>query len=112
MKESVYSNGLVKMLRSRLPGSVVFKHADALTAGIPDISVTWNGRTTWLEVKVGRIVGRGVQALTIQRLALAGRCWYVVYSGKSVVTIVDPLGNVVVNGTGHETVVAWIRSQS
>jgi len=49
--ESEYTRKLVKKLRRRLPKSVIFKFNDRLTGGIPDLSVTLNGLTTWLEAK-------------------------------------------------------------
>lgn len=42
---------LVKAIRAQLPGAVVYRHEDTFTAGIPDVSVTWEGVTSWWEVK-------------------------------------------------------------
>ena len=33
------------------PGAVVTKYNDRSTSGIPDASVTWGGRTIWMEFK-------------------------------------------------------------
>jgi len=63
---------LAKALRQAMPGSVVFRHEDVMTAGIPDISVTWHGRTFWLELKAFGGKTRGIQALTIGRLGRVG----------------------------------------
>jgi len=60
---------------------VVIRHEDHLTHGIPDISVTGNKKTVWIEVKFGdpKFESRGIQELTMKRLALAGLAFYVVY---------------------------------
>jgi len=81
MKESDLSRALVKVLRAGMPDGVVFKHADTITAGIPDISVTWHGVTSWLEIKHAHpsIIDRGIQALTLKQLGAAGRAHYVIY---------------------------------
>ncbi len=52
--EATVVRDIVKGLRSRLPGAVVFKHADISTAGIPDISISYRNHTTWVEVKLLR----------------------------------------------------------
>jgi hypothetical protein len=38
-------------LEKKLPGVVVFKIQDYMTAGIPDLAVSYNDRITWIEVK-------------------------------------------------------------
>ncbi len=90
MKEGEVNRRLVKALRKELPGAVVFKHADQITAGVPDISVTWRRRTAWVEVKVIRqgktFQSRGLQDMMMHRLSLAGHAFYVVYYEKTNVT--------------------------
>lgn len=51
MTEAQFTRALVHDLRQVLDRTVIFKHNDRLTAGVPDLSVTYHGRTTWLEVK-------------------------------------------------------------
>lgn len=51
MTESQLTAKLVAHVRKHRPHAVVFKHNDRITAGIPDLSVTVNERTTWLEAK-------------------------------------------------------------
>ena len=51
MRESDLKRRLVKAILATHPGAVVYRHEDAFTAGIPDISVTWAGLTSWWEVK-------------------------------------------------------------
>jgi hypothetical protein len=72
---------LLKLLKSELPSAIILKHANYVTAGIPDITVTLHGRTSWWEVKhaTPRIVGTGIQLLTARRLASQGDCHYIVY---------------------------------
>lgn len=81
---------LVKLLRKDLPGSVIFKHADRVTAGIPDLSVTWHHRTTWLEVKYAnpKIVDHGLQNFVMKQLAISGSAYYVVYDHPEYRTLV------------------------
>lgn len=86
MREKSPVNAL-RLALSELPGAEVIKHADAATGGIPDLSVTYNGRTSWLEVKLLR---RGQtleseleprQLATCRRLerASGARCWIVAF---------------------------------
>jgi hypothetical protein len=84
MNEQAVTRKLIENLATELPGSVVLKHTDQFTSGVPDLTVTWGWLTTWIEVKVVRkgqegIIGRGAQTLTMQRLAKVGSAWYVVY---------------------------------
>jgi hypothetical protein len=43
---------LARKVRALLPGADVTKHADFMTAGVPDLSVTLGDRTSWFEAKV------------------------------------------------------------
>lgn len=80
--EHTLLDGLQSVLK-RIPEqeAVVIKHADAFTAGYPDLSITMNGRTIWWEAKYAKptIKGTGLQLLTARRLAKVGECWYIVY---------------------------------
>ena len=89
MLEGQLSSGLVAAL-NELPGFVAIKHNDARTAGIPDISLTGLGRTSWIEVKRGKLTSRSLQRLTLHRLheASGGRAFYVLYSARG--TFVAP----------------------
>lgn len=52
MKESDFLSRVLKDVKYYLEGrGVVFKHNDRITRGIPDASVSYCGRTTWLEAK-------------------------------------------------------------
>jgi len=77
-----------------LPGSVVIKHADAFTSGVPDLSVTWKGKTSWLEIKYANpeIIERKIQNLMMKRLSIQGSAWYVIYDCvENRTVIVNPL---------------------
>ena len=69
MNEAYLKGCLVKALRHEMPGSVVYRHEDQFTAGIPDISVTWREHTAWIEVKFDR-PGRRAKITPAQQLAL------------------------------------------
>jgi hypothetical protein len=77
---------------------VVFKHSDSVTAGIPDVSFTWRGYTSWLEVKFVRPEekskrGSLLQEDVLRRLSRAGhRAWWIVFSERGV-EIIDPVSN-------------------
>ena len=81
MNEKSLVLALVKVLRVELQNCVIFKHADRVTAGIPDLSVTWRRRTTWLEVKYAnpKVVDRGLQNFVMKQLAISGSAYYVIY---------------------------------
>lgn len=81
MTEADLKRHLVKTIVSTLPNAVVLNHTGAMHAGIPDLSVTWNGHTTWWEVKHAHptIASRGVQDLMMTRLSKTGTAFYVIY---------------------------------
>jgi hypothetical protein len=54
MNESNIVQKTIKDLKRLLPGAVIHKHNDLSTAGIPDISINYRMRTTWVEVKYVR----------------------------------------------------------
>lgn len=122
--ELKYSRELVACFDTLLKNAEVFKHTDILTGGIPDMSATWGGFTTWLEVKVDRgkgIEGRGIQHETACRLERLGSCWYVVYTKQpghpQMTRIVKPsfvslhgyIHSHEFNGIAHSAVVQFIR---
>lgn len=118
MKEVDLVLALVRKLAEKLPGAVVFKHADTMTAGIPDISVTWGGVTTWLEVKYAnpRIEHQEAQALIMARLRVIGRAYYVIYDEPTRTIRVTAPGDdftplLVERGFKHEVVADFIRGR-
>jgi len=57
-------------LKKVLEGSVVLRHEDIFTAGIPDFSITWNGKVCWIEAKHANpsLKGKKIQLVTMMRL--------------------------------------------
>lgn len=84
MTEATLKTALTSLLRKELTGAVIFSHTGAMTSGIPDISVTWRGKTSWFEVKWANptIKSRGDQDLSLLRLAGQGNAWYIIYEEK------------------------------
>ena len=81
MTEATLKGALVKAIRERMPGIVVFRHEDHFTSGIPDLSITWRGKTSWWEVKFAnpRFASKGIQELTMLRLSNVGIANYLIY---------------------------------
>ncbi len=106
------------MLRPQIEhydGGLVFKHGDAYTTGIPDVSVTCNRKTSWWETKLAdpkvNMKGRGLQHVNMRRLAVAGSAYYVIYEdhdGVCSTSIVEPR-RLLPNGTftALEAVCGW-----
>jgi len=96
LNEASLSRDLVETLGAYLQGSVVFKHNEQVTGGLPDLSVTFRGSTVWLEVKFivcGEIIDRDLQWITARKLAKHGKCFYVLYvmdEGAKSIWIVAP----------------------
>jgi hypothetical protein len=125
--EQSLTRKLIDVLKELLPGSVVLKHTDQFTAGVPDLTVTWGWLTSWIEVKVVRagqqgIIARGSQTLTMQQLAKVGSAWYVVYhtEGSGKTFIVHPAhiygaywleAERDVDGLKHEVVAEFIKAR-
>jgi len=73
---------LVAKVKELLPPFVVIAHTETFRAGVPDLSITGGGRTTWWECKHGTpgFASTGIQELTCLRLAIAGYCRYIIWS--------------------------------
>jgi hypothetical protein len=71
MNEASVSSDFMSRLRKRLPGAVVVKHRDASMIGLPDCSVTFNGRTWWIEFKLFRPGARWDGRLNVPAIANA-----------------------------------------
>lgn len=82
--ESGLKSALLKQMKLVVPGFVVLGHRDGVTSGVPDWSVTGEGRTTWIEFKhaAPNFKSTGIQELTMMRLAGAGYARYVVWEEK------------------------------
>ena len=96
MNESDCKAALCKVLRASLPPaeSRVYRHEDAWTGGIPDISITANGHTLWVEVKLDR-PGRRGKVTELQRASLVALGGYLLtfMSGDHAARLEDALGN-------------------
>jgi hypothetical protein len=81
--ETEVKGKLVKYLKQELRNAVIFRHEDKYSAGIPDISLTDNGFTLWIEVKhvtpKKPFKSTGLQTHTAQRLENRGRCVFVIF---------------------------------
>lgn len=83
MNERSLLSACLKHLRMTT-GAVIIKHNDAYTSGIPDVSITWRGCTSWWEFKHGDKVkwANPLQQLTCKRFASAGQCYIVLYEAR------------------------------
>lgn len=81
MNETSIVSKLTTALRRDLKTFVILKHADRFTHGVPDISVTGCGLTSWWEVKLANPTfdSPGIQELTMLRLAKNGFARYIVF---------------------------------
>lgn len=79
--EAKFKGELVKLIRIELPTFVVIRHEDHFTHGIPDISVTGNKKTLWIEIKFANpnFKSKGIQEVTMLRLSARGHAFYVIY---------------------------------
>ena len=68
-------------IKKLTPEAVALRHEDLYSAGIPDLSYSLNGRTSWWEVKYAdpRLVSKGVQRHLCSRLDAASLCRYIIY---------------------------------
>lgn len=86
MTESQWTQKLRKALCAAMPNAVVIKHNDAITSGIPDLSITSfetgpYARVTWLENKLigaPSVMFRPLQVAMLQKMG----GWYCVWSPK------------------------------
>lgn len=81
-EQKLVSKLMEKMREELQPeGYVCLRHEDSFTSGIPDISVTAFGRTSWWEAKHANpdFDSRGIQELTMLRLAKAGYARYIIF---------------------------------
>lgn len=84
--ETKLKEKLMIMAREQLSpdGFLPLRHEDSFSSGIPDITITGPFErkiTTWWEVKHAKpnFVSKGIQDLTMLRLARAGISFYIIY---------------------------------
>jgi len=96
--ESTYTQALLPELRRA--GWIVDKLSDQFTAGIPDVAVTFNKTTVWLELKeidknyseITKSRNYKLQMHENKKRAKWGRCYYVVHrQNVGVVEFWDPV---------------------
>jgi hypothetical protein len=125
--ETKYKGELGDQFRTDWPALVWQRHEDHFTYGIPDISVTGNGATTWLEAKVvnPKLKAKRIQTIQLLKLSNQGRAWYIIWDlrGPPLTRIVHPayvMNRKVLEttehdertytGIDHRSVVEFIRS--
>jgi len=74
MTEATLKSALVRELHARLPAYVVIRHEDKFTHGVPDLSITGCGHTSWWEAKYANpsLDLSGIQNLMMLRLETRG----------------------------------------
>ncbi len=94
MTEASLKSAFMLAVGKQLLGFVALRHEDIRTSGIPDLSITGFGKTSWFEFKVAnpQFHGTELQELTMLRLAAAGFARYLVWSENK-------------NGTGKRTLI-------
>lgn len=80
-EENKYKAKLVEQFRKDEPEGVTLAHQDLRTGGVPDITHTNYGSTKWIECKHGNpnFDSKGIQELTMKRLAAKGFARYVIW---------------------------------
>lgn len=98
--ERILKAALCRRLRT-LPGVVVFRHEDRFTGGIPDISVSRDWKTVWIEVKFDRGCVTRLQDVVLERL----RGFLVTYrENRTYVIVYGTARNYVYDGYDHDSV--------
>ena len=91
MTESGLKTLLIKPMKVCMNGAMIFRHEDRHLHGVPDISCTWLGNTTWWEVKLTPFEHRPQQELRCQQLEQQGNCWYIIFDSGSITShIIEP----------------------
>ena len=82
MIEGEFKSKVVRELKLNAVPAVIIRHEDKSESGVPDMSVTYKGKTTWWEFKIARpkidLSRGGIQRLVCARLSKQGHCRYVV----------------------------------
>lgn len=85
-EEAKIKAAALKFIRAVLPGMFIIAHGENNRHGVADWSLSMNTITSWLEVKhaTPSFKSRGIQVITCQRLAMTGRCRYLIFQIDSV----------------------------
>lgn len=94
-RESELRSQFLKALAKELPAFVALRHENMRLGGVPDLSITGNQITSWIEFKSAdpTFSGTGLQELTCSRLAAQSRCYYVIWCercGVKTTMVIDP----------------------
>ena len=87
MNESTIKGLLIKAMKLQMSGALIFRHEDRHLHGVPDISCTWLGHTTWWEVKRTPFERQPQQELRCQQLAQRGYCQYIIFKTSTYNTL-------------------------
>lgn len=81
MNESTLKGALMRTLRATLKEFVFIRHEDKFLVGIPDLSVTGCGWTSWWEIKYANpnCESTSVQDVMLGKLAKSGFARYIIY---------------------------------
>lgn len=124
MNEATIKGVLMTALRQTLLRYIVIRHEDKSGYGIPDSSITGDGKTSWWEFKFANpdFKSHGAQELMMKRLSNVGIAHYVIFQlkGKERWTILikgSDLANwdkneyqlAKVEGFNYEFVVAFVK---
>lgn len=91
--EAVLTSRLITALKAEMPEAIIYKINDRITVGIPDLVITYHGRTLWIEAKctVGNRIRHHAnwerQLWEMQRLEMQGLCTFLVYETDAVVLV-------------------------
>lgn len=121
MNEATVKAGFVALVRGELPTAVVYRHEDRFSAGVPDISVSWNGRTSWWEVKwahpgfeCGKV--QHIMMLRLEKVTIARYLIYANIRGEKTTHVVLPSeserwrDSVLAPGFDHKTVLTQLKA--
>jgi hypothetical protein len=99
MRETDLIARIHEAVKKQLPRAVYIKINDLSTTGIPDLEITYGGRTTHVEVKLLRLGETpaqlkkhfsALQLATCRLLELQGRCVYFVAAGDVIALLLRP----------------------
>ena len=82
MNESSLKTKTISAIKRTFPHWVVIAHQERGRHGVPDLSITGEGVTIWIEIKFAKPVlnSKGIQDVTCAKLAHAGgNCYYLIF---------------------------------
>ena len=82
MTEATVRRDLMRQLQIQIPAAVAIRYEDRFTKGLPDLSISYNGRTSFWEIKYAdpRCVTSKVQHYLCTQLDTQGfHCRYLIF---------------------------------